>query len=182
LQRFILIAERTIRCANVIDEARVTVRAEEADMDTANQETVPIKPCCGCGVGLLEESIFCRLCGARQFNSPGVGLSEALPRECRHPSLPLLLATPAGRDACPPRAMESYKTSKLSHPILYHPVSGPLVKAVVEGVPACASHSVPRELPKKVLFALMAFPIWVMIILLSPLDAYASAKIIGQRI
>jgi hypothetical protein len=30
--------------------------------------------------------------------------------------------------------------------------------------------------------ALMAVPIWVMIILLSPIDAYASAKIIGQRV
>ena len=128
-------------------------------MNTADQETVAIKPCCACGVALLEESVFCRLCGARQLNSPSVSLSDVLPR-----------------------AMQSYKTSKLAHPILYHPVSGPLVKAVAEGVPASASHSVPRELPKKVLFALMAIPIWVMIILLSPLDAYASAKIIGQRI
>jgi hypothetical protein len=32
------------------------------------------------------------------------------------------------------------------------------------------------------LLALMAIPIWLMIILLSPLDAYASAKIIGNRI
>jgi hypothetical protein len=32
------------------------------------------------------------------------------------------------------------------------------------------------------LLALMAVPIWVMIILLSPIDAYASAKIIGQRV
>ena len=116
------------------------------------------------------------------MNSPGISLSEALPWERRHPSLPLFRETPAGRDACAPRAMESYETSKLSSPILYHPVSGPLVKAVAEGVPASASHSVPRELPKKVLFALMAIPIWVMIILLSPLDAYASAKIIGHRI
>jgi hypothetical protein len=99
--------------------------------------------------------MFCRLCGARQLNSPGVSLSEPI---------------------------ENYQTRKLSPPIRYHPVSGPLVKAVAEGVPACASNPVPRELPKKVLFALMAIPIWVMIILLSPLDAYASAKIIGQRI
>jgi len=32
------------------------------------------------------------------------------------------------------------------------------------------------------LSALMTIPIWVMIILLSPLDAYASAKIIGSRL
>ena len=135
-------------------------------MDTADQETVAIKPCCGCGVGLLEESNFCRLCGARQLNAPGVSLADG--------RVDALSSQGA--------SLESYKTSRLSQPILYHPVSGPLVKAVAEGVPACASHSVPRELPKKVLFALMAIPIWVMIILLSPIDAYASAKIIGQRI
>ena len=151
-------------------------------MNTADQETVAIKPCCACGVGLLEESNFCRLCGARQLNLLGMSLSEALPWERSHPCLPPSREAPAGRDACAPRPMESYKTSKLSQPILYHPVSGPLVKAVAEGVPASASHSVPRELPRKVLFALMAIPIWVMIILLSPLDAYASAKIIGHRI
>jgi hypothetical protein len=37
-------------------------------------------------------------------------------------------------------------------------------------------------LSKRILLALMAIPIWVMIILMSPLDAYASAKIIGSRI
>jgi hypothetical protein len=135
-------------------------------MDPADQETVAIKPCCACGIGLLEESNFCRLCGERQLSSPGSSAADAR----------------AGAGNGQHASLERYETSKLSHPILYHPVSGPLVKAVAEGVPACASHSVPRELPKRVLFALMAIPIWVMIILLSPIDAYASAKIIGQRI
>jgi len=73
-------------------------------------------------------------------------------------------------------------TSRLSPQKLYHPVSGPLVNAVVAGVPANLPRSPVGSLSKRMLLALMAIPIWLMIILLSPIDAYASAKIIGNRI
>lgn len=128
-------------------------------MNTADQQTVAIKPCCSCGAGLLEESRFCRLCGAHQL--------EALDTVITY-----------GESDLRPR----YITSRLSAQIPYHPVSGPLVQAVAKGVPATASQSVARDFLKRLLFALMAIPIWVMIILLSPIDAYASAKIIGQRV
>jgi hypothetical protein len=75
-----------------------------------------------------------------------------------------------------------YATTRLSQQALYHPVSGPLVNAVVAGVPAHIPLSPASSASKKILLALMAIPIWVMIILLSPLDAYASARIIGNRI
>ena len=77
--------------------------------------------------------------------------------------------------------VHSYATTRLSHS-LYHPVSGPLVNAVSAGVPTSAPLSPAGSFSKRMLLALMAIPIWVMIILLSPLDAYASAKIIGNRI
>ena len=128
-------------------------------MNTADQRTVAIKPCCACGAALLEESRFCRLCGARQLEALDIFTTKS----------------EAG-------VRSSYNTSKLSAQIPYHPVSGPLVRAVAQGVPASASQSVARDFPKRLLFALMAIPIWVMIILLSPIDAYASAKIIGQRV
>ena len=127
-------------------------------MYTADQQTVAIKPCCSCGAGLLEGSRFCRLCGANQQAIDAVITNSE--SELR----------------------SSYITSKLSSSIPYHPVSGPLVQAVARGVPASATQSAARDLPKRLLFALMAIPIWVMIILLSPIDAYASAKIIGQRV
>jgi hypothetical protein len=78
--------------------------------------------------------------------------------------------------------LERYATTRIAGPKLYHPVSGPLVKAVIAGVPARPQHSRVSSVSKRMLLALMAIPIWVMIILLSPLDAYASAKIIGNRI
>jgi len=78
--------------------------------------------------------------------------------------------------------LQHYATRPLSDQKLYHPVSGPLVNAVVAGVPASGSRSPVSTFSKRMLLTLMAVPIWLMIILLSPLDAYASAKIIGNRI
>ena len=121
--------------------------------------TVSIKPCSSCGAGMLEESRFCRSCGIATSDSS-----------------PLMSATNIREESL------RYTTNPLSRKELYHPVSGPLVSAVVAGVPASAQHSPSGPLSKRVLLALMALPIWVMIILLSPLDAYQSAKIIGNRI
>jgi hypothetical protein len=56
------------------------------------------------------------------------------------------------------------------------------MKAVVATVPASASDAPANRVGKRLLLGLMTVPIWVMIILLSPLDAYMSAKIIGSRI
>ncbi len=75
-----------------------------------------------------------------------------------------------------------YATAHVSQQKLYHPVSGPLVNAVSAGVPTSVSGSRRGSVSKRMLLALMAIPIWLMIILLSPLDAYASAKMIGNRI
>lgn len=127
--------------------------------------TVAIKPCRSCGAGLIAESKFCRSCGAAQTYS--------LPPDSR------TIASVANVEGEP---LQHYATTRLSQQKLYHPVSGPLVSAVVAGVPASVPGSPANSLSKRMLLALMAIPIWLMIILLSPLDAYASAKIIGNRI
>ena len=127
--------------------------------------TVAIKPCRSCGAGLLEGSKFCRSCGAAQ--------------SCTlRPSSTLTISAVSVE----PEPLSNYATTQISQQKLYHPVSGPLVNAVVAGVPARMPHSPVSSFSKRTLLALMAIPIWVMIILLSPLDAYASAKIIGNRI
>lgn len=124
--------------------------------------TVAIKPCRSCGAGLFEESKFCRSCGAPQTST-----------------LPSFSETSVAGASEP---YEHYSTTRLSEQALYHPVSGPLVSAVVAGVPASIPRSSATGLSKRILLALMAIPIWLMIILMSPLDAYASARIIGSRI
>lgn len=125
------------------------------------QTTVTIIPCSACGAGLSEDSKFCRRCGARLTGD--TDQTERLSFDT--------LSSPG-----------AYRTAPLAPLNLYHPVSGPLVKAVAAGVPTRTSLSTTGGLTKRMLPALMAVPIWVMIILLSPIDAYASAKIIGQRV
>jgi hypothetical protein len=131
--------------------------------DSSQTITIAIKPCGTCGAGLVEESKFCRLCGALQRPAP---------------SAEVIVSTHSDE----PEPLKPFATTPLSQQKLYHPVSGPLVSAVVAGVPASIPSSAASRLSKRMLLALMAIPIWVMIILLSPLDAYASAKIIGNRI
>jgi hypothetical protein len=133
----------------------------ESDQTT----TVAIKPCQSCGAGLIGESKFCRSCGAAQsYSLPAdSGTTISIANVEREP-------------------LQHYATTRLSEQKLYHPVSGPLVHAVVAGVPARTPGSPASSFSKRMLLALMAIPIWVMIILLSPLDAYTSAKIIGNRI
>jgi hypothetical protein len=58
---------------------------------------------------------------------------------------------------------------------LYHRVSGPLVSAVIAGVASGELHDQGRWM-RRAMLALISLPIWLMIVLLSPLDAYAAAK------
>lgn len=127
--------------------------------------TIAITPCPSCGAGLIKGSKFCRSCGAAQVH--------ALPPDS---------GTVISGGNVETEQRTYYATTRLSQQKLYHPVSGPLVNAVVEGLPVSIPRSPVSSLSKRILLALMAIPIWVMIILLSPLDAYASARIIGNRI
>ena len=135
-------------------------------MYESNQTTtLAIKPCRSCGAGLVEENKFCRSCGA--------------PQSYVMPAYPPASVSVENAE---PQTSRQYATTRVSQLKLYHPVSGPLVNAVAAGVPTRISDSRRGSVSKRMLLALMAIPIWVMIILLSPLDAYASAKIIGNRI
>lgn len=127
--------------------------------------TLAIKPCSSCAAGMIEGSKFCRWCGSPQ---PAAVTVSSLP--------------PVSDGLSDEAERVTYQTAPLAPRNRYHPVSGPLVQAVVAGVPASLPHSPAGTISKRMLLALMAIPIWVMIILLSPLDAYASAKIIGNRI
>ena len=128
------------------------------DITTNEQDarTVAMKACRDCSRQLLESDRFCRWCGQSQ-PSPG---------NIPGPSVELAVAA-------------KYSTSLLEDPRrnLYHRVSGPLVSAAVAGV----SRGDLSELSsggwmRRMILALIAVPIWLMIVLLSPLDAYAAAK------
>jgi hypothetical protein len=68
----------------------------------------------------------------------------------------------------------------LSQPALYHRVSGPLVSAILSGVSDRAGETY-GPLIKRMVLALISIPIWLIIVLLSPLDAYAAARAISRQ-
>jgi hypothetical protein len=59
---------------------------------------------------------------------------------------------------------------------LYHKVSEPLVKAVTEAARARTSLQVYNRIASSLVLTLISIPVWLIIILLSPLDAYAAAR------
>jgi hypothetical protein len=128
--------------------------------DTHNSETVAIKACCACGTGLMESNKFCRNCGVRQSAqltrfAPSDELSTSAERTT---GAPLITA-----DAC-------------------HPVSGPLVKAVVASVSSRDTAPLHGRVLKSSVLALISIPIWIMIVLLSPIDAYVAARTFSRAI
>lgn len=125
--------------------------------------TVAVKACSACSGGLLETDTFCRWCGAHQLE---VATGE------QPTSASLAMPAASSQQA-------RYATSRLppqdADTNLYRRVSGPLVSAVIAGVSANASPEQSRWM-KQAILALISIPIWLMIVLLSPLDAYAAAK------
>jgi hypothetical protein len=131
-------------------------------MDESMQETVAIKACAACASGLLERDRFCRMCGALQPDQAGLAAATAEPR--------------------------TYMTSRLSTGLaatvrgeVYHRVSEPLVEAVLTG--ALSGHSGNNESPvlKRLMLALISIPVWLIIVLLSPLDAYAAVRNLARQ-
>ncbi|MFY9555968.1 MAG: hypothetical protein WAV47_14760 [Blastocatellia bacterium] len=120
--------------------------------------TVEVKACASCASGLLERDKFCRWCGARQpflFH----GNTRDLQTIADSPS--------------------QYATSVLSiseRSEVYRRVSAPLVSAVVTGALASSSNQIQSRVVKRMILALISIPIWLIIVLLSPLDAYAAVK------
>jgi len=123
-------------------------------------KTVAVKSCHSCSGQLLESDRFCRWCGERQHAMVGSV------RECQ-----------AGSD--------KLSTTVLGDSIaVRRAVSGPLLDAVVgtvvrtsplEGVGA-------RSLTMRTaIAALVSIPLWLMIVLLSPLDAFAAARTVSRQ-
>jgi hypothetical protein len=73
-------------------------------------------------------------------------------------------------------AAQVYTTTRL-----YHPISGPLVEAMV-GAGSKETSALCGSFTRRLVLALISIPIWMLIILLSPLDAYASAKALTGRL
>lgn len=131
----------------------------EIIINEQDARTVAIKVCTACSGQLLESDRFCRWCGEVQTDAAS-GASGAVNVSTSHPL-----------------AVARYTTSLLveKRSNLYHRVSGPLVNAVVAGVTSGELQDQSRWM-RRAMLALISLPIWLMIVLLSPLDAYAAAR------
>jgi hypothetical protein len=140
-------------------------------IDTDHIDTVAVKPCAACGGGLLERDRFCRWCGVCQ-QSETLGLAE---------SAPIRVLTGPGNNS----STSLYSTASLEQvrvkPGFYRPVSGPLVSAMLAGVSTSHARPLYSVLLRKTVFALASIPIWLLIVLLSPIDACAAAKEISKE-
>jgi len=130
--------------------------------DASDAITVAVKACASCAGGLLEYDKFCRWCGARQLDFAGSDQSNS--------ARSMNLAS---------NGLSPYTTSALDQSSagagMYHRVSGPLVSAVIAGV-SVGSPEEQSRFAKRAILALISIPIWLIIVLLSPLDAYAATK------
>jgi hypothetical protein len=122
-------------------------------------ETVVVKACRSCSSGLFERDRFCRLCGARQTAAQirDAIISAASP-----------YATSAFEEAGEPQAS-------------FRPVSDPMVKAMIGGMSA-GGDATPHSRAWRVMVQMLgSIPIWLMIVLLAPFDAYAAARTISRH-
>ncbi len=140
------------------------MECEVAMFNSHDAITVAVKACASCGGGLFEYDKFCRWCGARQLDLMAINHLASDQLNCA-PSMNL-----ASRERSP------YTTSALNQPSgLFNRVSGPLVSAVIASVSA-GSQDAQSQFVKRAILALISIPIWLIIVLLSPLDAYSAAK------
>ena len=136
-------------------------------MSTPDMEvTIPVKACNACSGGLLERDKFCRWCGAPQTLS----LIPAAVRQGRVPSDSLSLYTTS---AALGRASGDIRS--------YRKISGPLLHALAAGMSRDRSTEPMGRVVRAVVQALVSIPIWLMIVLLSPVDAYIAAKSISRE-
>ena len=132
-------------------------------MEEAQQEkTIAVKACNVCEAGLLERDRFCRWCGAHQ-RARNLAAFEATDDI-------VLAAIPETSILAPATRAEVYRR-----------VSGPLVNAVVTGALSGEARENQSRFTKRVTLALITIPIWLIIVLLSPLDAYAAVKNLARQ-
>ena len=140
-------------------------------MGDPNQTNV-IKICGACGMDLQERDKYCRRCGVKQ-STPVDGMTS------------LITVNNATRRCVTASNFVDYlpaaTTSALSEADTYRKVSGPLVEAVTAGITERAFSKFRSQLVRQSLSALLSIPIWLMLILLSPFDAYIAAKHISSQ-
>ena len=114
-------------------------------------ETAALNQCHGCGAELLPRDKFCRRCGIRQVNGYATSTDLARARDCETRPLG------SGEEAC-------------------HSFSGQLIRVVAQTMSARAAIQNRSRKGQRLICTLITIPIWMLIVMLSPLDAIAAAR------
>src|SRR5262245_32811228 len=125
-----------------------------AQQDIEIRETTGLKSCNNCSRELREGDRFCRRCGANQNGRPAS--ESSYPTESK------------------------YRTSRLPEADNCHRFSGSLMKSLVGSVSVRASR-INNRYAKIVISLLAAAPLWLLLVLLAPFDAYAAARSIANE-
>lgn len=124
-----------------------------------DEETTGLKRCFACQADQRARDKFCRQCGT--FQQTEIAAS-AIKTDC--------LASETGRLPVATR---------------YNSFSGSLVSLVAvsmsEQASALSSSVFGNRWTRRLACALVVFPLWLMIVLLSPLDVYVAARTIARR-
>ncbi|NOT62546.1 MAG: hypothetical protein HOP19_20260 [Acidobacteria bacterium] len=94
---------------------------------------------------------------------------------------PASLALTLGLDDAPTYATAPLVTDPLAIEMMRRPISGPLVNSVTGSLHLPVTAQLQSRFGKSLLLALTSLAIWLMIVLLSPLDAYAAARVTVTR-
>jgi hypothetical protein len=126
-------------------------------MNAQTKETVAIKQCPTCAGELLARDRFCRHCGVNQNDRyVTAALTSDLPN-------------------CDTRPLGDGKAT-------YQSLSCTLVNIVAQGLSAKSlSHRAGRG-STRLVAVIATVPIWLLIVLLSPVEAYAAARTITKRL
>lgn len=129
--------------------------------------TVAFKTCNPCGAQLSASYRFCRLCGADQ----------SLPES----STKRLDPTP-GRDTNAKGLVTSTEREASSQAAGYSSISGSIMNSLAMSDLPVASSLIRSRAAKKFVTAVIALPLWLMIILLSPLDALEASRRVARQL
>lgn len=120
-------------------------------MLTQSMELNTNQRCRACATRLTARARFCRRCGVRQSDADTASTNLSCLVECE--------TRPLAEDT---REFQSY--------------SGQLIKIVTQTMSARTMPLHPGRGLQRLLCTLITLPIWMLIVLLSPLDAYTAAK------
>ena len=140
------------------------------DQETA--ETTGLRLCYSCRAEQLDRDKFCRRCGASQ--SRVVGQSMNLTAD---------VSRNTGNDVAGGPDPLGCETGPLSGSgSLRRSYSGPLVGIVAQRLSEETSSFRAHRWLMLLISLIVAVPLWLMIVLLSPLDAYVAAKDLAKQV